>query len=89
MIWTQLKVSGRLKDLENISAIVSMIDSSIMVEDYSDMDEGMNNIYGELIPTISAKKVLPGAPHTVNSANMGDVVFSDVLEFRNIFIKEL
>ena len=38
MIWTQLKVSGRLKDLENISAIVSMIDSSIMVEDYSDIE---------------------------------------------------
>ena len=49
MIWTQLKVSGRLSDLENISAIVSMIDSSIMVEDYSDIEENLMTVYGELI----------------------------------------
>jgi ribosomal protein L11 methyltransferase len=49
MIWTQLKVSGRLGDLENISAIVSMIDSSIMVEDYSDIEENLMTVYGELI----------------------------------------
>ncbi len=49
MIWTQLKVSGRLPDLDNISAIVSMIDSSIMVEDYSDIEENLMTVYGELI----------------------------------------
>lgn len=49
MIWTQLKVSGRLGDLETISAIVSMIDSSIMVEDYSDIEENLMTVYGELI----------------------------------------
>ena len=49
MIWTQLKVSGRLPDLENISAIVSMIDPSIMVEDFSDIEENLMTVYGELI----------------------------------------
>ncbi len=49
MIWTQLKVSGRLSDLENISAIVSMIDPSIMVEDFSDIEENLMTVYGELI----------------------------------------
>ena len=49
MNWTKMKVSCRIEDLEKVSAIVSMLDPHIMVEDYSDMEAGLNNMYGELV----------------------------------------
>lgn len=49
MNWTQMKVGCSVEDLDRVTAIMSMLDPRLMVEDYSDMDEGMNNIYGELI----------------------------------------
>ena len=49
MNWTKLKVSCAIEDLEKVSAIVSMLDPHIMVEDYSDMEAGLNNMYGELV----------------------------------------
>ena len=49
MNWTQMKVGCSVEDLDRVTAIMSMLDPQLMVEDYSDMDEGMNNIYGELI----------------------------------------
>lgn len=49
MTWTQIKVTCRVSDLETVCAIVSMLDSSIMVEDYSDIETGLKTVYGDLI----------------------------------------
>lgn len=49
MNWTQMRVNCPIGDLEKVSAIVSMLDPHIMIEDYSDMEAGLNNMYGELV----------------------------------------
>ncbi len=45
--WTKLTVTGRTCDLDGISAIMSMLDNGLMIEDYSDFS--LNGMYGELV----------------------------------------
>lgn len=49
MKWIQIKVKCKTSDIDAVSAIMGMIDSSLMIEDYSDIEEGANKIYGELL----------------------------------------
>lgn len=49
MKWTQIKVSGNIKDKDEICAVMTMIDQGLMIEDYSDVTEGLNAMYGELL----------------------------------------
>lgn len=49
MNWTQLRVSVATSDIERTAAIMSMLDNGIMIEDYSDIEEGLNTVYGDLI----------------------------------------
>lgn len=45
--WTQVRLTVALADLERASAIMSMIDNNLMIEDYSDID--LKSVYGDLI----------------------------------------
>ena len=45
--WTKLTVTGRTAVLEEISAVMSMLDNGLMIEDYSDFS--LNGMYGELV----------------------------------------
>ncbi len=45
--WTQIKLQVKLDDLETATAIMSMIDSNLQIEDYSDID--LKTCYGDLI----------------------------------------
>jgi ribosomal protein L11 methyltransferase len=45
--WTQIKVTVRLEELDKLSALMSMIDTNIQIEDYSDID--LDSVYGDLI----------------------------------------
>ena len=45
--WTQVKLTVALGDLETASAIMSMIDNNLQIEDYSDID--LKSCYGDLI----------------------------------------
>ncbi len=45
--WTKLTVTGQTKDLDEISAVMSMLDNGLMIEDYSDFS--LNGMYGELV----------------------------------------
>ena len=45
--WNQVKVTVPLGDLDGLCAIMSMIDSNLMIEDYSDID--LKTCYGDLI----------------------------------------
>ncbi len=49
MSWTQIRVECALSDLDTVTAVMSMVDNGLMIEDYSDVTEGMNAIYGELL----------------------------------------
>ncbi|MBR5514891.1 MAG: 50S ribosomal protein L11 methyltransferase [Clostridia bacterium] len=49
MNWTQLKVTCKTEDLNSVTAVMSMLDNHLMIEDYSDIETGLNTIYGELI----------------------------------------
>ena len=45
--WTKLTVTGRTVDLDAITAIMSMLDNGLMIEDFSDFS--LNGMYGELV----------------------------------------
>ncbi|MBQ1259084.1 MAG: 50S ribosomal protein L11 methyltransferase [Clostridia bacterium] len=45
--WTQIRVTGKLEQLNDITAIMSMIDVNLQIEDYSDID--LKSVYGDLI----------------------------------------
>lgn len=45
--WTQIKVTGKLEQLDDITAVMSMIDVNLQIEDYSDID--LKSVYGDLI----------------------------------------
>ncbi len=45
--WTKLTVEGKTVDLDSITAVMSMLDNGLMIEDYSDFS--LNGMYGELV----------------------------------------
>lgn len=45
--WTKITVTGTTKSLEDITAVMSMLDNGLMIEDYSDFS--FNGMYGELV----------------------------------------
>lgn len=49
MLWSQLKVTCNVKDLDTLCSIMSMLENSIQVEDYSDLETGLKTVYGDLI----------------------------------------
>ncbi|MCQ2771007.1 MAG: 50S ribosomal protein L11 methyltransferase [Clostridia bacterium] len=49
MLWSQLKVTCNVKNLEEVCSIMSMLENSIQVEDYSDLETGLKTVYGDLI----------------------------------------
>ena len=49
MIWTQLKVTCKVTELDTVTAVMSVLDPSIMIEDYSDIETGLKTVYGDLI----------------------------------------
>lgn len=45
--WNKLTATGRTEKLEEISAVMSMLDNGLMIEDYSDFT--LNGMYGDLV----------------------------------------
>ncbi len=46
-VWTQLRVTVKLQDLDELTAIMSMVSNNLQIEDYSDID--LKTCYGDLI----------------------------------------
>jgi hypothetical protein len=44
--WTKLTATGKTCDLDKITAVMSMLDNGLMIEDFSDFTLG---VYGELV----------------------------------------
>lgn len=47
MQWIQIKVTGKTADLDTISAVMSMVDNSLQIEDFSDVTT--DGMYGALL----------------------------------------
>ena len=47
--WTQVRVSVPLSELDDLVAVMSMINNNLMIEDYSDIDVNLKTCYGDLI----------------------------------------
>ena len=45
--WTQIKVTSKLENLDDVSAVMSMVSNYLQIEDYSDID--LKTCYGDLI----------------------------------------
>ncbi len=45
--WTKLTVTARTEDLDSVTAVMSMLDNGLMIEDYSDFS--FSGMYGELV----------------------------------------
>ena len=45
--WTKVTVTGKTKNLDDIVAVMSMLDNGLMIEDFSDFS--LNGMYGELV----------------------------------------
>ena len=45
--WTKITAIGNTKNLDDIVAVMSMLDNGLMIEDYSDFS--LNGMYGELV----------------------------------------
>ena len=49
MKWTKLTAHCRTSDLDTVCAVMSMVDEGLQIEDYSDVEENLMTVYGELI----------------------------------------
>ncbi len=48
-VWTQIKVTVPLGELDTLVATMSMINNNLMIEDYSDIETNLKTCYGDLI----------------------------------------
>lgn len=54
--WIQIKASAENKYLDDICAVMSMVDNSLMIEDFSDVEKDLDGVYGDLIDEELLKK---------------------------------
>ncbi len=47
--WIQIKVTVKQEYLNDLCAVMSMVDNSLMVEDFSDVQQELDGVYGDLI----------------------------------------
>ncbi len=47
--WTQIRVTVPLGELDELTAVMSMMSNNLMIEDYSDIDVNLKTCYGDLI----------------------------------------
>ena len=47
--WIQIKVTVAQGYLDDLCAVMSMVDNSLMVEDFSDVEKELDGVYGDLI----------------------------------------
>ena len=54
--WIQIKATCDIKFLDEVCAVMSMVDNSLMIEDYSDVERDLDGVYGDLIDEELLKK---------------------------------
>ena len=83
--WTQIRVTVKLEQLDELVAVMSMINSNLMIEDYSDID--LKTCYGDLID-----ESILNADKTIASVSVYLPVERDIREdvefLREMFAKD-
>ncbi len=85
--WTQIRVTVPLSELDDLVAMMSMINNNLMIEDYSDIDTNLKTCYGDLID----EKILQ-ADKTVAAVSVyipSDRSYTDDLSFIRTRLAEL
>lgn len=54
--WIQIKATADNKYLDDLCAVMGMVDNSLMIEDYSDVEKDLDGVYGDLIDEELLKK---------------------------------
>lgn len=54
--WIQIKATFDVKYTDDVCAVMSMVDNSLMIEDYSDVERDLDGVYGDLIDEELLKK---------------------------------
>ena len=49
MNWTQLKVECKREDIDLVSAVMSMLDNGLMIDDIGDIYDNVREDYGEIV----------------------------------------
>ena len=49
MLWTEVRVTCGVKDLDDVCSVMSMLENSIQINDLSDLDTNLRTVYGDLI----------------------------------------
>ena len=80
--WTKLTVTGRTADLDGITAVMSMLDNGLMIEDYSDFS--LNGMYGDLVD-----EELLNANRDVVKVSLFVPEEKDLEEYRNYVTRRL
>ncbi len=92
MTWTQIKVTCKTEELEMVCAVMSMVDPSVMIEDYSDIETELQTVYGDLIDESilnSDKSVASCSVYVPEDKNAGEVIsyLESMLSADNIHAK--
>ena len=49
MKWTQIRVTCKTEHIDEVAAVLTVLDTGVMIEDYSDVLTSLRTVYGELI----------------------------------------
>lgn len=47
--WIRIRVESDVRNLDNLCAVMGMLDNGLMIEDYSDVERELDGVYGDLI----------------------------------------
>ena len=47
--WIQIRTTCKAEDVEDVCAVMCMINNGLMIEDYSDVERDLDGVYGDLI----------------------------------------
>ncbi len=47
--WTQIRATVKTEELDTLCAVMGMLDNGLMIEDYSDVEQELDGVYGDLI----------------------------------------
>lgn len=77
--WIQIKAKCDRKYLDDVSAVMEMLDNGLMIEDYSDVDSALDGVYGDLIDesilnadksSVSVSVFLPESKYSIETVSI-------------------
>ena len=77
--WTQIRVTVKLRELDELTAIMSMVSNNLQIEDYSDID--LKTCYGDLIDEsiLNADKTIASVSVYLPAERRGKALYFSLL----------